>query len=172
LLLSPRYNQFIGIVLIGISLLLPHGASFADTLPVPQGQEVFSYFPVASPVVGATPSETKPIGIRPYAEGGRTLSVQISLSGFSGNVDVFFGLYAPAIGLDRFYLLAGNGNLRALSDGLVAWKSGAAMIDAELFGPIDTSLLPRGRIPFTCSLPLKAQLNSTTCGRPMQRSRG
>ncbi len=141
---SPRYNRFTGITLIGLSLLLPHGASFADTLPVPQDQATFSYFPVVSPVVGSTPSETKPIGIGPYAEGGRTLSVQISLPGFSGNVDVFFGLYAPAIGADVLYFLDGDGKLRPLSDGLVAWRSGAARIEEELFGPIDTSLLPEG----------------------------
>jgi predicted secreted hydrolase len=132
------------ILLVGLSFLLPHWTSFADTLPVPQSQATFSYFPVASPVVGTSPSETKPIGIGSFAEGGRTLSVQIGLSGFSGNVDVFFGLYAPAIGANVFYFLDGDGKLRSLSDRLVAWRSGAAMIDESLFGLIDTSLLPEG----------------------------
>jgi predicted secreted hydrolase len=141
---SPRYRQLMGILLMGLSLGLPHGASFGGMLPVPQDQATFSYFPVVSPVMGATPSETKPIGIGPYAEGGRTLSVQISLSDFSGNVDVFFGLYAPAISADAFYFLDGEGKLRPLSEGLVAWKSGAATIDAEPFGLIDTSGLPEG----------------------------
>jgi predicted secreted hydrolase len=140
----PPNKHLIGILLIGLSLLLHHGASFANTLPAPQGQATFSYFPVASPVVGTTPPETKPIGIGPYAEGGRTLSVQVSLPGFSGNVDVFFGLYAPAIGVDGFYFLDGDGILRPLSDGMVAWRSGTAMIDETLFGLIDTSLLPEG----------------------------
>jgi predicted secreted hydrolase len=146
--LFTRHKQFMGIVLIGISFLVPHDASFADTLPVPQDQTNFSYFPVASPVVGTTPSETKPIGIGPYAEGGRTLSVQISLPGFSGNVDVFFGLYAPSFGADGFYFLDKDGDLRPLSDGLVAWKNGPAVIEEQLFGAVDTSNLPEGTYSF------------------------
>jgi len=146
--LTLRYRQLLGIVLADLSLLLPLKVSFADTLPVPQGQATFSYFPVASPVVGTTPSETKPIALGPYAEGGRTLSVQVSLPGFSGNVDVYFGLYAPAIGPDAFYLLDSVGNLQSLIDGLVIWKSGPAAIQEQLFGAVDTSLLPEGTYSF------------------------
>jgi predicted secreted hydrolase len=148
LLRFARRTHFTGIVLIGIWLLVPHAASSADTLPVPKHQATFSYFPVATPVAGTTASETKPIAIGPFAEGGRTLSVQISLPGFSGSVDVFFGLYAPAFGSDAFYLLDSAGNLQPLLGGLVIWKSGPAMIEEQLFGAVDTSLLPEGTYSF------------------------
>jgi predicted secreted hydrolase len=139
-----RHKSFMGIVLTGLALILTQGFSYADRLPVPKGQATFSYYPVASPVVGTAPSEAKPIGIGPFAEGGRMLSVQIRLPGFSGNVDVFFGLYAPANGSNGFYLLDSAGNLQPLLNGLVIWKSGPAMIQEELFGTVDTSLLPEG----------------------------
>lgn len=128
-----------------LALFFMLGMSFAEAMTVPPGQESFSYDPVASPVISSDPAQAKPIGVGLVAEGGSTLSLQIALEQFSGLVDVYFAIYAPAIDPYNIYILKSDYTLQPLSVVFEPWKGNTAgPINEKLFGDIPILFLPAG----------------------------
>jgi len=113
-----------------------------DKMPVPTSQLIFSYDPVALPVISTNPSQAKPVGVGSVAEGGDTLSLQISLGQFTGLVDIYFAIYAPSIDPNNIYILNSDNYFQTT---IVPWKENTqGPIDEKLFGDIPLSLLPPG----------------------------
>ncbi|MFI5295932.1 MAG: DUF3443 domain-containing protein [Thermodesulfovibrionales bacterium] len=99
------------IKILCLSLFLAAGAAFApavwsSSMAVPSGQHVFpSYGPMTLPVVSTDPARAMPIGLGSAATGGTTVTLQIGIGEFSGPVDIYVGIYAPAINPDYIYIL-------------------------------------------------------------------
>jgi len=115
------------------------------TIPVPAGGQDFSYAPTNLPVLNTDPSQAKPMGIGPVAEGGSTLNIIIDIDQFSGPVDIYFGLYLPELDPYNIYLFTSGGTFQPLSDSPAPWKANiTGPIHESLFGSIETSMLLRG----------------------------
>ena len=72
-------------------------ASAAGSLmPLPAGQEVFTYDTAVTPVRSDDPASTIPVGVSPSGAGGGTIDMQVSIGKFEGPVNVYLTLYAPA----------------------------------------------------------------------------
>ncbi|MEJ5347687.1 MAG: hypothetical protein WHS46_03240 [Desulfosoma sp.] len=118
----------------------------AQGMPLPQGQQGFSYVPTANPIVAADPAVARPIGVGPVAEGGPTVRLRISLAAFGGPVDLYVGIIAPALDPFHLYLVNPDGQLLVFETELVAWKRSVKQpVDAFLFGDIPVSALPPGQ---------------------------
>ena len=114
-------------------------------MSIPTDCQSFTYSSATSPVLSADPSQAKPMGLGPVAEGGGTLSITVQTCQFSGPVDIYFGLYSPEIDPDNIYLLTSGGAFQKLSEGLAPWKANiTGPINESLFGDIQTSSLPKG----------------------------
>jgi hypothetical protein len=67
------------------------------TIPVPNGQESFSYNRIIFPVEKNNLVKAKPLGVAGLAEGGQDLvSLQASIGPFNGPVDVYISIISPA----------------------------------------------------------------------------
>jgi len=87
-------------ILIGTILLLSSagvGAASAANgiIPVPQSRETFVYSAAAYPVEAKVPSEAKPVGIGPLAQGGDMLSLRINAGPFAQPVDMYLTMLSP-----------------------------------------------------------------------------
>jgi hypothetical protein len=65
-------------------------------MPLPAGQETFTYDTVETPVRSDDPASAMPVGVSQSGAGGDTLDIQVSIGKFEGPVNVYFTLYAPA----------------------------------------------------------------------------
>jgi hypothetical protein len=74
-------------------------------MPLPLGQQEFSYDVPSVPVIAGAPGDCKPLGIGISADG--SLWLRLGLPAFEAPVDVYIGVYAPALDLD-IYLLSNN----------------------------------------------------------------
>ncbi len=109
-------------------------------LPVPAGQDVYSYLPVETPLTQPDPADCKPFAVGDVA--GGTLSLSVGLPFFSGPVDIYLALQAPDVNPDIFIITPGPG-MQSLNDGLVPWMSNTSGdIYETLFGDIPTMMLP------------------------------
>ena len=64
---------------------------------------------------------------------------------FTGPVDVYLGLYFPALDPDNVYLVTAANTLQPVSAGLTPWRaSTAGNIHTKLFGQVPLSALPAG----------------------------
>lgn len=145
---SRVYKQTLKVVMLA-ALLFPL-AAFANAMQVPSSQMVIpEYSPTASAVISSNPSQAKPIGVGTIASGGDALSLSVQLEAFSGPVDIYFGLYAPALDATNIYMLKEDGSLQTLAQGLVPWKSvQSGAFSENLFGNIPVSALPAGTYTF------------------------
>ena len=117
----------------------------SNVMPLPTGQESFSYLPAKSPVVNTVPSEAKPIGVGSVATGGNTLSLQVSLPEFSVPIDIYLAISAPSISTDIF-IIKSDLSLQPLSMGLAKWRENTTgPVDESLYRDISISSLPNGR---------------------------
>jgi len=112
------------------------------TILVPTSQLIFTYDPIVFPVVSTNPAQAKPVAVGSVATGDDTLSLQISLGQFTGFVDIYFALYAPAIDPNNIYILNSDNDFQTT---IVPWKKNTqGPIDEYLFGDIPISLLTPG----------------------------
>ena len=72
-------------------------ASAAEGLmPLPAGQEVFTFDIAETPVRSGDPANAMPVGVSQTGENGDMLDIQVSVGEFEGPVNIYFTLYAPA----------------------------------------------------------------------------
>ncbi|MCK4793666.1 MAG: hypothetical protein KAV87_58600, partial [Desulfobacteraceae bacterium] len=88
----------------GTNIILQSDPFASPTTPIPVSSQSFTYSATTAPVLSADPSQAKPMGLGPVAEGGGTLSITVKTYQFSGPVDIYFGLYSPEIDPDNIYL--------------------------------------------------------------------
>lgn len=110
---------------------------------MPSGQQVLSPFISENPVVNDDPVLAEPIGIGPVAVGGSNIDIQVNTGDFTGPVDVYFAINAPALSPDIF-LLTPEGFQPLSTAGLVKWKTNVLSVNESLFGIIQAAALPPG----------------------------
>lgn len=116
-----------------------------STMQIPESQQSFIYASTEFPVTSTEPTQAKPIGVGSVATIGSTLAIKVNTLQFSGAIDVYFGIFAPAIDPNNIYILTQNGSLQLLSNGLVVWKPNISIpVEEALFGNIQKALLPAG----------------------------
>jgi hypothetical protein len=139
--------KYLSFTLLILSLWSAVG--FSQVMPCPDGQNYYQYAPVAEPLLSDQPSSAKPVGVGPVAIGGKQLRLHISLFDFSAPVDIYFGLYAPAISPSVWILQPDGESLRPVETDFNPWKSAVTgAVDQYLFGEIPIDLLPPGRYTF------------------------
>jgi len=146
-------------------------------IPTPTAQLSFEQSPVVSPVIGTSVSQgvssvdiiegtmrvsslantenlsmLAPIGIGPVAAGGSIFTLRVGLGQFSGAVDIYFALAAPAIDPVNIYILTPTGLQTFAHAGLVPWISntlgGIYVAPFLLLEEFPISQLPPGTYTF------------------------
>jgi hypothetical protein len=113
-------------------------------MPVPSGQQSWTYDPVVLPKTSIDPSQTQSTGVGPIAQGGDTVNISVALNEFSGSVNVYFGIHAPSVDPD-IYILNSNYGLQSSSKGIAPWKENiTGPVNETLFTNIPISVLPSG----------------------------
>ncbi len=118
------------------------------TLPLPPGPTSFTSGPAVTPVYDQDPAACRPFAAGNLGEGN--LDLKLGLPRFAGAVDVYLGLYLPAVNPDELYLLApaapaGYHLVPYSTSGLVPWKSSTRDPGTQnFFGPIPLAALPAG----------------------------
>ncbi|MCK7489342.1 MAG: S8 family serine peptidase [Anaerotruncus sp.] len=114
-------------------------------LPVPLGQKRLPYAPAVQPVNNTVPEQAKPLSVGAVAQAGATLSLRISFLPFTGAVDIYVALFAPAVSPDLF-LIHPDLLPRPASQGVVPWRAGTrGPVNESLYGDIAVRSLPPGR---------------------------
>jgi len=117
-----------------------------SVIPVPAGEEIFSYSAVAYPMEKGNLEKTKPLGIGPVAEGGPLLDLQASIGPFDGPVDVYITMYAPAQPgsqqpSDMFYLRPDN-VFEAVTTTPLAWQQAVTDVNEHITEIATADLVP------------------------------
>ena len=135
---------FLFLFCICFLFLLPIRSCTAKSYPAPLKEDVFVYPSVVLPVKDSDPASANPVGVGAVDFGGDTVRVRVALKAFSEPVDIYFGIYAPA--LDTYvYLLSSENELVKLSQSVEPWREGVVEdTNAQPFGEIPISLLPEG----------------------------
>jgi hypothetical protein len=116
-------------------------------IPLPAGSKIYSYPSTELPVVNADPSQAKPVGVGDVTS-AHDLALRIGLDSFSGPVDIYVAIHAPAVSPDLF-LFRPDGSLAPASSGLSPWKAGTTgPVNEGLLGTIPLSLIPSGDYAF------------------------
>jgi hypothetical protein len=114
----------------------------APSIPVPTSQQVFPAFLTQVPAASTDPGLSKPIGIGSRAGGGPTVDLAVNTGIFSGEVDVYLGIYASVLGPD-IYLVTPGGVQMLGQAGLVPWQVNVRNASID-FGPLPVWTLPPG----------------------------
>lgn len=127
--------------------------SSVKLIPVPPGQQVFTYDPADSPIRTTDPAHARPIGAGSVVSGGDNLNIRISIGPFASPVDIFVTAYAPSgeglQPMDVFTLKPDN-NFEPLSEAsegskeLAPWKSNVTDVDESIVDNIPVADLPSG----------------------------
>ena len=118
----------------------------APATPVPTSPQSFPPFEVQAPEPNPDPSLSKPLGLGLIVADGDTVDVTINTGPVAGNVDVYFGIAAPALSPDIF-LLTPTGFQFLSQVGLVPWQSNVNSAGMD-FGSIPVSAFPPGTYAF------------------------
>ena len=123
-------------------------------LPLPTAQEgPWEYGSVEHPEASPDLELSKPFAVGNLAEG--FLDLQVGFPAFSGPVDVYLGIYAPAISPD-LYLVTPDNEFQPVTQGQVArWRNNTGdPVEESLFGETPTSELPAGTYTLYCLVTL------------------
>ncbi len=115
-------------------------------MPLPVGTQVYSYASAEFPVIHVNPSQAKPIGVGPVANGQDTFRLQVQLSEFTGGVDIYFAIYCAALHPTEFFLFDDKGSLKPFStNGYVKWRSDlSGSFNERPFPDLSVLILPPG----------------------------
>lgn len=113
-------------------------------MSMPRAQEMFSYGPMQSPVVGADPTFSRPLGVGTVAMGGNMLSIHATTGQFAGPMDIYFMLYAPSVDPLNVYVMHQDGTVGPASMGMVPWQRGVTAVDQSIVDNMPTSMIPQG----------------------------
>ena len=131
-------------------------------MPVPTGTQVYSYASTELPVVHVDPSQAKPIGVGPVANGQDTFRLQVELPEFSGGVDIYLAIYCAALHPTEFFLFDDTGTLKPFStNGYVKWRSDQpGSLNERPLPDLSVLILPPGTYYFYLMVSPAGNLNS------------
>lgn len=113
-------------------------------MQAPAGKEIYPYLPTVSPVLDATPSNAKPVGVGYSAMGADTLTLKVSLPEFTTPVDIYLALYSSSVDPENYYFVRSDLALQPLSEGMPKWKSTTGPLSEALYGDISLAGFPPG----------------------------
>ena len=149
-----RNSKVLALVVVIMLLFVTHSYAMMGSGPgtgtmgaimqMPTAQEMFSYGPTTTPVIGADVATMMPIGVGTIATGGNMVTLQMTTGQFAGAMDMYFAVFAPSVDPFNVYLLHQDGSLQPASMGIAPWMSGVTGLDQTLFSNIPSSQLPKG----------------------------
>ncbi len=113
-------------------------------MQMPVGQQMYFYGPITSPVTGSDAAGTMPIGVGSVAMGGTMAAVHATVGPFSGPMDMYVTVFAPAMDPFNIYMVHKDGSLHPVSAGFVPWMQGVTSVDQDVIGSMPVSSLPKG----------------------------
>jgi hypothetical protein len=126
-------------------------ASAESLMPLPAGQEVFTYETTATPTGGSNPAVAMPVGVNPD---GDAIDIQVNIGELAGPVNVYLTLYVPAekpfapvaaYGLqpDNTFRPAVTGDVGTA--GVQPWKTGVTKVDEAAMSGLPAAEFPTGQ---------------------------
>ena len=116
-----------------------------DRLPLPGGQQTWTYHGTSAPVRSADPAAAMPAAVGPVAAAGDTLNLQVALNRIAGAADLYLILHAPDIDPLAYFVIYEDRSLHSLFEGIAPWKRNTTgPIGESLYGNIPVIYLPRG----------------------------
>ena len=136
--------------LIVIFFIIFTGNLLSFAMESPTDDQLIDYAPIAKPVIGNSYATAFPMGLGSVAENGDQLELIVALDGFNAPVDLYLGLFAPAIDPNELYLFTESGGLQGLNaSGLTPWMQNLmASVSTTVLPEIPTELLPHGSYTF------------------------
>lgn len=131
-------------VLIMLVLLLASAPSSA-VMPIPPAQQVFDVAASVAAVPTDDPASTLPFGFGSIAVGGSQLKMDVALPDFSGPVDLYLGVRAPAVlqSPDILLLSSAGGLVPLPSAGPVPWQTSVtAAMSITLIPDLPLTVVP------------------------------
>jgi hypothetical protein len=115
----------------------------APTMPLPGTQLIVPpYGPIVSSVLNSNPALAMPVAVGSIVQGGGSLTLQVQTFQFTGPVDAYLAISAPALDPVNIYLVTPTGLQTIAAAGLVPWMTNVLGVNATPFGSIPVSLLP------------------------------
>ena len=103
-----------------------------NTIPIPTSATVIQCPSVEMPILETNPNQAVPIGLGDIAIGGNTVSIALGMDEFSGPVDIYFGVFMPALDPVNIWILKPDMTLQPESSGIVPWKTSVTDPTSEL----------------------------------------
>jgi hypothetical protein len=123
-------------------------------IPLPAGQETFSYDTAATPVRSADPAGAMPVGVSPSGADG-TIDMQVSIGKFGGPVNMYLTMYAPAekpsFAPVDVYSLQPDNTFKPVdmgqtgTGGVDAWKTNVNEVNEVVLSSMSQAELPAGQ---------------------------
>jgi len=131
---------------------LTSASASASLMPLPAGQESFTFAVAELPVRSADPAGAMPIGVSQSGKDGDTLEIMVSIGEFEGPVDIYFTVYAPeenSFAPVAVYSLQPDNTIRPVDMGqaetaeVYPWKTNVTGADETVLSSLDG--LPHGQ---------------------------
>lgn len=113
-------------------------------IEMPTAEQMVTYAATAYPIMGADMASTMPVGVGSVAMGGNMVTVHATLGQFSGPVDMYFMIYAPAMDPFNVYMMRPDGTVQPSYIGVVPWMQGVTGVNQDVIGSMPVSTLPKG----------------------------
>ncbi len=123
----------------------------ATAMPLPTGENVYPYEPVASPAPSSDPNQAMPMGLGAVATGGDTLTLHITAA-FQSPVKLFVAMYTPSsvsFMPSNIKMLNNAGQFKMPLTGaggmqVKKWKTGVTSVDETVINNVPLSQLKAG----------------------------
>lgn len=135
------------LIFVLTALVSFYGVAYPDNLPLPAGQQAWTYPARTSPSKSPLPANSFPVAFGPVAAAGNTVNLQISLDPVAGPVDIYLALFVPEIAPEIF-LLRADGTLRDMAEGFFPWMENVSAGMEFATGDIPIRVLASGTYYF------------------------
>jgi len=127
--------------------------------PVPQSKMSLKYETTQNPIFDPDPAAAKPLSLTNNQH--TTLSLHLNLLRFTGPVDIYLAIYAPAVGINEIYFIKSDLTLSPASKEWPKWaENTTGPVDQKFYGDISLSSLPKGEYTFWVLVTPNGNLNN------------
>jgi len=109
-----------------------------NTIPLPTSATVIQCPRVKMPILDTNLNQAVPIGLGDIAiigdggNNGNTVSIELGMAAFNGPVDIYFGVFMPALDTANIWILKPDMTFQPDSSGIVPWKTSVTSPTSEL----------------------------------------